>query len=1321
MRTQRLLAAVLWVAPFLAWGIVSTPRTWGAERTSAAQMPGTQANGAHTAGAHELRFAGGTVRIAPGQPSKSAVASATLSAPAPDWFAAESPAPVAKSPHGRRYLLAVAPGGLAETDRATLTAAGAEILDYIPVHGYRLRLPPAAEHAVQAMPFVAWLGEAPAHLKVAPELLRRASLQTPAAGSVPGVAGGSASPAGNELVPLRVILAADEPAGRTLEILRDLDVMPAPSGKDGAWRIAAQVPAARLRGLLARLAALPEVEAVEPKRAIRALNQDAVWVHQSFVGPSPVSTPIFDRGIFGCGQTVGIADTGQDYDSCYFQRPGGAPRVASCAFAPCPFVPSAPGNQFHKDFFYYNWSGTPTGDEDFCPGLGTSGHGTHTSGSIAGDTGTDGVPATFADCAGFSSPGRTGGDGQAPGARLVVQEMGDGFEYLNDRGGSVWNLADVAFRTQARIHSNSWGGTCGDIFVGCSPGCTIPYESLARDADLAMWTYPDLLIVASAGNDGETCPAPVAVGIPANAKSVLSVGSVGHGSAATTPSSFSSPGPVFDGRLKPEIAAQGEDTVSAASDSSTASPNCGSCALSGTSMSAPTVAGLAALVREYYLAGFYTSGTRTLQGGIVPSGALMKATLIDGAVALGATAPQPDFESGYGRALLADTLAFPGSAFSLRVDDHRSGLLNGSVLTHAYNVAAGTPFRATLVWSDAPAALNAATARVNELRLEVIDPSGAVWFQTIDAASGLPVATSDPAAPHDTLNVSERLVFPNPVAGRWGVRVVGVDVPMGPQPFALVVRGALTDCPAPAVPSAASLATPAEHQVTVSWPAVPGAATYNVYRSLGACPGGPPVLVAGGVAGTSFTDSGMSGGTPYSYTVAAAADAAGLCASAPSPCASVVPTGDCTLPPRFDGVRSVVRGTSAQCHVVTLWDFATSYCAGDVRYNVYRSADPSFTPGPANRIARCVPEPQWFDSSNLASGVEYHYIVRAEDATSGHGGPCRGGNEDPNLVRLSAAPVGPPALGTWRDDGGDTGPAILSPAPPWTNEATGGNTAPRVWSAQSDAGVCSNLTSPTLSVGEPGLGPVLSFATRHTLEYDPIGIFGAEGSLGQVEVATGPSFGNWARLALNPEYPQPVEFPLNDCPTTQNFDTYFSGTAPYSTYTASLANWGGSEVRLRWHLSGDYLFPGGGWWIDDVQVTNVMTDGVCSTSVAGPPPIPDGAYVVGEPLRVTAPGPASSGPLTVTWDATRCPAAAVNLYWGTIGGGPTLTGAHCGLPPTGSATVTLPDNVWFVVAATDGVSTDGSHSRLGNVEVTYPGAGTVCPAITSHVTNNGCP
>ncbi|HEV8702942.1 MAG TPA: S8 family serine peptidase [Candidatus Polarisedimenticolia bacterium] len=1273
-RSTVVSATLLFVAT--AGGIALLDSAHGADSPAAT---GTPASPAAQHAFLELRLAGGVFRPLAGEPA------------APGWFRAT---PEDRSPRGRRYLVAITRAALDAEARRLLEVAGAELIDYLPVHGYRLRLSPEAEDRVRGLPFIAWLGALPPHLKVEPQLSARA-----------GRPGGDTK--------LRVILAEGEPAGRAIEALSDLAPLARPSGKDGAWRVVATVPPDRIAAILSRLAALPEVEAVEQVRPFRATNQDAVWVHQSFVGPSPQQTPVFDRGIFGCGQVVGIADTGQDYDLCYFRDAvNGPPPFSTCALAPCPAGTPAPGRR--KDILYYNWSGTPTGDDDTCPPIfGGSGHGTHTSGSIAGDT------SAYADCASFASPGRNGGDGQAPGAKLVIQEMGDGLEYLNDRGGTLWNLADVAYRSGASIHSDSWAGACHDIFGSCIPGCTMPYDSFARDADLAMWTYPNLLLVLAAGNAGEFCPAPIAVGTPAIAKSPVAVGSVGHGTNATAPSTFSSPGPVFDGRLKPTVAAQGEETISAASDADPTSNNCGTCSLNGTSMAAPTAAGLAALAREYYTGGFYASGSRDPARGFTPTGALLKATLIDGAVAPGAGAPAADFDSGYGRVLLASTLAFAGSPFGLRVDDFREGLVTGSQVVHAYDVAVGTALRVTLVWTDFPAALNAQSARVNELRLEVVDPDGRVWFQTIDPGTGLPAQTADAAAPHDDRNVEERLVFDAPAAGRWIVRVRGVDVPWGPQPFALLVRGALTDCPAPAAPPAPVLDTPADRQVRISWAAVPGALAYNVYRSFGACPGGPWIAVAAGVTGTSFLDTTVSGGVTYSYRVAAASDASSACESARSTCASITAQGDCVLASEFRGVKSASSAGLATCAIELAWDRAVPYCGSDVRYNVYRSTTPGFSPGPASRIARCVIGTAYTDAAALVQDATYHYVVRAEDSTGGHGGPCRGGNEDANVVEASASPDGPRALGSFRDDAGDTGTAKFLPAAPWTSALSGGNLGPKVYTASSYAGACADLTSPALTLADPGEGPLLTFATRHDLEYDPSGIFGAEGSMGQVEIATGPAFGSWTRVPLSPTYPAVVEFPLNDCPTTADIDTYFSGVrTAYSTYTASLSNWAGGDVKIRFHLSGDYLYPSGGWWVDDVVVSKTMAPGACATVPAGPPPIPDGSAVPGLPLRVAT----SGNDIVLTWDATRCPATAVNVYHGSLGDFSRFTGGACSLPPTGSATVPMPSGSWFLVAATDGGATDGSWGRdLSGAEKNYAGASLACPAITQHVASNGCP
>ena len=107
----------------------------------------------------------------------------------------------------------------------------------------------------------------------------------------------------------------------------------------------------------------------------------------------------------------------------------------------------------------------------------------------------------------------------------------------------------------------------------------------------------------------------------------------------------------------------------------------------------------------------------------------------------------------------------------------------------------------------------------------------------------------------------------------------------------------------------------------------------------------------------------------------------------------------------------------------------------------------------------------------------------------------------------------------------------------------------------------------------------------------------------------------------------------------------------------------------------------------------------------------------GSPLTVDKAG----SDVALTWDAATCSGAEVNVYVGAMGDFSTFTSGHCGLSPSGSATVNVPDNSWFLVASTDGVDTDGSWSRdhWGN-ELSYSGSGAVCPEIVSHAPGGVC-
>jgi len=107
---------------------------------------------------------------------------------------------------------------------------------------------------------------------------------------------------------------------------------------------------------------------------------------------------------------------------------------------------------------------------------------------------------------------------------------------------------------------------------------------ITRAADLAA--SKGMLVVSSAGNLGSDPWHYISA--PADADSIITVGAVdeNHNHA-----SFSSVGPTYDGRIKPEVAAQGVATVVQGADSSLALGN-------GTSFSAPIISGLMACLWE---------------------------------------------------------------------------------------------------------------------------------------------------------------------------------------------------------------------------------------------------------------------------------------------------------------------------------------------------------------------------------------------------------------------------------------------------------------------------------------------------------------------------------------------------------------------------------------------------------------------------------------------------------------------------------------------------------------------------------------------------
>ncbi len=340
------------------------------------------------------------------------------------------------------------------------------------------------------------------------------------------------------------------------------------------------------------------------------------------------------------------------------------------------------------------------------------------------------------------------------------------------------------------------------------------YLQESADWDQIAVNAPDYLIVTSAGNDrADLGPAPGAthwvwnasdsLWVPSNAirdpdgdfdslpgglgaaKNVLVIGAVedipnGYGDPSdVVMTSFSSWGPTDDGRIKPDLVANG-----VALTSTLASGTAAYGSLSGTSMAAPSVTGSAALLQQHY---------GQTHGGDFPLAATLRALLIHTADEAGAD-PGPDYVFGWG---LVNTAA----AAELIMQDSLAGgtirelaLFDGGITTIEVTSDGVEPLKVTLAWNDPPGVvleplLNPETAMlVNDLDLRVTRESdGQVSYPW-----RLDVTQPQLAAEQGDNRVDniEQVLISLPAPGNYAVTVTHKGLLLaGVQDFSLVITG----------------------------------------------------------------------------------------------------------------------------------------------------------------------------------------------------------------------------------------------------------------------------------------------------------------------------------------------------------------------------------------------------------------------------------------------------------------------------------------------------------------------------------------------------
>jgi len=365
--------------------------------------------------------------------------------------------------------------------------------------------------------------------------------------------------------------------------------------------------------------------------------------------------------------------------------------------------------------------------------------------------------------------------GHGTGTYLYYYDIG-GYNHLLDMPTTSVNLG-------VRLSSTSYSQGCNE------------YTSDTQTGDQIIRMNPNLVHVFSAGNNGNgNCNYGAGSGwgnITGGYKQGKNVISCANLNNLDILEASSSRGPASDGRVKPDISANGYNQLSTAQNNNYQVGG-------GTSAACPSVAGTYSQLIHAY---------RELNAQADPESPLLKACILNTAHDLGNVGP--DFQHGWGR------INALRSVMTLEDNRYMSDTISqGSANTHTIAIPGGVlEARIMLYWLDWEGNPLSAKALVNDLNLTVEDPSSTISLPLVLDPTPNVAALTTPAAPGvDDLNNMEQVRLLNPAAGNYTVHVDGFQVPQGPQKYYIVYEF-LTDEITVTYPMGGESFAPGEFQI----------------------------------------------------------------------------------------------------------------------------------------------------------------------------------------------------------------------------------------------------------------------------------------------------------------------------------------------------------------------------------------------------------------------------------------------------------------------------------------------------------------------------